>query len=429
MTMLDIIEKKKRGLPLSDSEIEFAVGGYTDGVIPDYQMSAFLMAVYFNGMDDRELFSFTRCMINSGDVLNLSDISGVKADKHSTGGVGDKTTLIVVPMVASCGLKVAKMSGRGLGNTGGTVDKLESVRGFNTQPSGAEFTEQLKRVGAVLSGQTGKLAPADKKIYALRDATNTVDSIPLIASSVMSKKIASGADVIVLDVKVGRGTFMRSANDAELLADTMISIGESYGKKVSVVMSDMNEPLGFAIGNSLEVSEAVSALSGDAPDDLKELCNVLAAQMLSLGGFGTVSECERLAEDSISSGRALEKFKEIISAQGGDVDYMLNMPKAEFQYELKSVSDGYVGGIFADLCGAAAMKLGAGRVRKEDKIDPLAGVRLSKKRGDRVNAGDTLATLYTSERERLNEAAELMEKAFVIDGAPPKKRNLIIKIK
>lgn len=429
MTMLDIIEKKKRGLPLSDSEIEFAVGGYTDGVIPDYQMSAFLMAVYFNGMDDRELFSFTRCMINSGDVLNLSDISGVKADKHSTGGVGDKTTLIVVPMVASCGLKVAKMSGRGLGNTGGTVDKLESVRGFNTQPSELEFMEQLKRVGAVLAGQTGKLAPADKKIYALRDATNTVDSIPLIASSVMSKKIASGADVIVLDVKVGRGAFMRSENDAERLADAMISIGESYGKKVSAVMSDMNEPLGFAIGNSLEVSEAISALSGDAPDDLKELCVVLAAQMLFLSGFGSVSECERLAEDSISSGRALEKFKEIISAQGGDVDYMLNMPKAEFQYELKSVSDGYVGDIFADLCGAAAMKLGAGRVRKEDKIDPLAGVVLGKKCGDRVNAGETLATLYTSERERLSEAVELMEKAFVIDNAPPKKRKLIIKIK
>lgn len=429
MTMLDIIEKKKRGMPLSDSEIEFAVCGYTDGVIPDYQMSAFLMAVYFNGMDDCELFSFTRSMINSGDVLNLSDISGVKADKHSTGGVGDKTTLIVVPMVASCGLKVAKMSGRGLGNTGGTVDKLESVRGFNTQPSEAEFTEQLKKVGAVVAGQTGKLAPADKKIYALRDATNTVDSIPLIASSVMSKKIASGADVIVLDVKVGRGAFMHSANDAELLADTMISIGKSYGRKVSAVISDMNEPLGFAIGNSLEVSEAVSAFSGDAPDDLKELCIGLAAQMLSLGGFGTVLECERLAEDSISSGRALEKFKEIISAQGGDVDYMLNMPEAEFRYEIKSETGGYVGDIFADLCGAAAMKLGAGRVRKEDKIDPLAGVVLGKKHGDRVSAGDTLATLYTSERERLNEAAELMKKAFVIDAAPPQKRNLIIKIK
>ena len=429
MTMLDIIEKKKRGMPLSDSEIEFAVCGYTDGVIPDYQMSAFLMAVYFNGMDDRELFSFTRSMINSGDVLNLSDISGVKADKHSTGGVGDKTTLIVVPMVASCGLKVAKMSGRGLGNTGGTVDKLESVRGFNTQPSEAEFTEQLKKVGAVVAGQTGKLAPADKKIYALRDATNTVDSIPLIASRVMSKKIASGADVIVLDVKVGRGAFMHNANDAELLADTMISIGERYGKKVSAVISDMNEPLGFAIGNSIEVSEVVSALSGDTPDDLKELCIGLAAQRLSLGGFGTVSECERLAEDSISSGRALEKFKEIISAQGGDVDYMLNMPEAEFRYEIKSETGGYVGDIFADLCGAAAMKLGAGRVRKEDKIDPLAGVVLGKKHGDRVSAGDTLATLYTSERERLNEAAELMKKAFVIDAAPPQKRNLIIKIK
>ena len=421
MHFVDIIEKKKRKEVLTDEEIEFWIKGYVDGSIPDYQVSALLMAIVLNGMTDEEISTLTRCMMNSGDIIDLSSIPGIKVDKHSTGGVGDKTSLSLMPMVASCGVKVAKMSGRGLGHTGGTLDKLESIPGFNISLTEEEFVKQVSDIGIALIGQTGNLVPADKKIYALRDVTGTVDSIPLIASSIMSKKLASGADVIVLDVKYGNGAFMPTMEKAEELSAQMIRIGQSFGKKVAACISSMDQPLGNAIGNALEVKEAIDTLKGKGPKDLTDLCVVTGAVILEQAGVGTREECIKMMEDSISSGRALEVLKQLIHAQGGDervVDDPRLLPKAHFVTKLKSYRSGYVHDLPAKPIGILAMNLGAGREHIDDVVDPAVGIVLNKKVGDHVNRGEELAFVYHNkplEREwlqRFYESVELVNEPF-----------------
>ncbi|MBE6115855.1 MAG: pyrimidine-nucleoside phosphorylase [Erysipelotrichaceae bacterium] len=421
MHFVDIIEKKKRKEELTDEEIEFWINGYVDGIIPDYQVSALLMAIVLNGMTDREISTLTRCMMNSGDVIDLSSIPGIKVDKHSTGGVGDKTSMSLMPMVASCGVKVAKMSGRGLGHTGGTLDKLESIPGFSISLSEEEFVNQVSDIGIALIGQTGNLVPADKKIYALRDVTGTVDSIPLIASSIMSKKLASGADVIVLDVKYGNGAFMPTMEKAEELSSQMIRIGHSFGKKVAACISSMDQPLGNAIGNALEVKEAIDTLKGKGPKDFTELCVVTGAVILEQAGVGTREECQAMMEESISSGRALEVLRQLIKAQGGDervVDDTDLLPKARFITKLKSYKAGYVHDLPAKAIGILAMNLGAGRETMEDVVDPAVGIVLNKKVGDYVARGEELAFVYHNkplERtwlQRFYEAVELVDEPF-----------------
>ncbi|MBQ1522199.1 MAG: pyrimidine-nucleoside phosphorylase [Erysipelotrichaceae bacterium] len=421
MHFVDIIEKKKRKEELTDEEIEFWISGYVDGIIPDYQVSALLMAIVLNGMTDREISTLTRCMMNSGDVIDLSSIPGIKVDKHSTGGVGDKTSLSLMPMVASCGVKVAKMSGRGLGHTGGTLDKLESIPGFSISLSEEEFVNQVSNIGIALIGQTGNLVPADKKIYALRDVTGTVDSIPLIASSIMSKKLASGADVIVLDVKYGNGAFMPTMEKAEELSAQMIRIGQSFGKKVAACISSMDQPLGNAVGNALEVKEAIDTLKGKGPKDFTELCVVTGAVILEQAGVGTREECQAMMEESISSGRALEVLRQLIKAQGGDervVDDTDLLPKARYITKLKSYKGGYVHDLPAKPIGILAMNLGAGRETLEDVVDPAVGIVLNKKVGDYVARGEELAFVYHNkplERtwlQRFYEAVELVDEPF-----------------
>ena len=421
MHFVDIIEKKKRKEELTDEEIAFWISGYVDGSIPDYQVSALLMAIVLNGMTDREISTLTRCMMNSGDVINLSSIDGIKVDKHSTGGVGDKTSLSLMPMVASCGVKVAKMSGRGLGHTGGTLDKLESIPGFSISLTEEQFVNQVSDIGIALIGQTANLVPADKKIYALRDVTGTVDSIPLIASSIMSKKLASGADVIVLDVKYGNGAFMPTMEKAEELSKQMISIGESFGKKVAACISSMDQPLGNAVGNALEVREAIDTLKGQGPKDFTELCVVTGAVILEQAGVGTREECVAMMEDSISSGRALEVLKAMIKAQGGDervVDDPDLLPKARYVTKLKSYRNGYVHDLPAKPIGILAMNLGAGREHIDDVVDPAVGIVLNKKVGDFVARGEELAFVYHNkplEREwlaRFYEAVGLVDEPF-----------------
>lgn len=421
MHFVDIIEKKKRKEELTDEEIEFWISGYVDGIIPDYQVSALLMAIVLNGMSDREISTLTRCMMNSGDVIDLSSIPGIKVDKHSTGGVGDKTSLSLMPMVASCGVKVAKMSGRGLGHTGGTLDKLESIPGFSISLSEEEFVNQVSNIGIALIGQTGNLVPADKKIYALRDVTGTVDSIPLIASSIMSKKLASGADVIVLDVKYGNGAFMPTMEKAEELSAQMIRIGQSFGKKVAACISSMDQPLGNAVGNALEVKEAIDTLKGKGPKDFTELCVVTGAVILEQAGVGTREECQAMMEESISSGRALEVLRQLIKAQGGDervVDDTDLLPKARYITKLKSYKGGYVHDLPAKPIGILAMNLGAGRETLEDVVDPAVGIVLNKKVGDYVARGEELAFVYHNkplERtwlQRFYEAVELVDEPF-----------------
>lgn len=428
MRMYDLIYKKKNKMPLSKDEIEWMIAEYTSGNIPDYQMSAFLMAVCFNSMNEEEITTLTMAMANSGDMVDLSGIDGIKVDKHSTGGVGDKTTLIIAPIVAACGLKVAKMSGRGLGHTGGTIDKLESIPGYRTDLSMDEFVDTVNNTGLCVIGQTGNLTPADKKLYALRDVTATVDSIGLIASSVMSKKIAAGSDGIVLDVTTGSGAFMKETEDAKELARLMIKIGKNAGRKMAALVTDMDEPLGFAIGNSIEVIEAIETLKGNGPKDLVHVCVELAAAMLYLGDKGSIEECRELAKDAISSGKALGKLKEMVKAQGGDVGVIENteyFQKASVAYEVKSARSGYISKMDARQIGVCAMMLGAGRETKDSVIDLSAGIKLCKKTGDYVNTGETLAVFYTNNLEAIHKTEATFLEAFEYSMEAVDKRELI----
>ena len=410
MRMYDLLHKKRMGLPLTDEEISFFVTKYTDGTIPDYQASALLMAIVCRGMDERETLTLTRAMMLSGDTVDLSRFGDRTVDKHSTGGVGDKTTLILAPIVSSLGAIVAKMSGRGLGHTGGTIDKLEAIPGYETTLSQGAFLSQAERVGMAVIGQSGNLAPADKKIYALRDVTATVDSIPLIASSIMSKKLAAGSHSIVLDVKVGSGAFMKTEEDARALAEEMVKIGKGCGRRVRACLSDMDLPLGYAIGNALEVREAFDVLRGGGPADLREVCVTLASHMLALSLGVTTQEGEKMAEDAITSGRALAKAAEWIEAQGGDARVLENddlLPLRATESVLLAKEDGYLSHMDAEGIGIAAMQLGAGRMRKEDQIDPAAGIVLERKTGDYLQKGEPIARLYSNLDSDAREAAEL----------------------
>ncbi len=395
-----MIQKKRDGNGLKSEEIQFIIKGYTDGTIPDYQMSALTMAIYFQGMTEQERADLTMAMVESGDQIDLAKIKGIKVDKHSTGGVGDTTTLVLGPLVASVGVPVAKMSGRGLGHTGGTIDKLEAVSGFHVEIENEEFIQLVNQNKIAVIGQSGNLTPADKKLYSLRDVTATVNSIPLIASSIMSKKIAAGADAVVLDVKTGAGAFMKKIDDSRELAQAMVRIGNNVGRKTMAVISDMSQPLGFAIGNALEVKEAIDTLKGVGPDDLTELCLTLGSHMVFVGGKAeSLSEARTLLEESIKSGRALETFKVFLASQGGDasvVDDPERLPQAKYIYELEAKSDGYVSEIIADEVGTAAMLLGAGRATKESVIDLAVGLVLKKKIGDQVKTGDSLLTIYSN---------------------------------
>lgn len=397
MRMYDIIKSKRDGNELSEAEIRFAINGYTDGSIPDYQMSALMMAICFRGMTHAETFSLTDAMMRSGDMVDLSVFGDKTADKHSTGGVGDKTSIVVIPLVASLGGITAKMSGRGLGHTGGTIDKLESFYGYKTALSQTEFLEQVKKIGIALTGQSGNLTPADKKLYALRDVTATVDSIPLITSSIMSKKLAAGAKNIVLDVKSGSGAFMKTPDEAVSLAREMVAIGKSFGRNVRALITNMDTPLGYAIGNALEVKEAIEVLNGGGPSDLRELCISLATEMISL--THSISEAREKVIDALDGKRALAKLYEWIDAQGSDEKYAKNpdlLPKAPFTFELKSEKTGYIASTDTEIIGICASMLGAGRTSKDDKIDLSAGIVMSKKMGDFVNVGDTLAIFHSS---------------------------------
>lgn len=415
MRMYDIIAKKRDNKELSGEEISYFVKGFTSGEIPDYQAAALLMAIYVNGMTDRETALLTMEMANSGDTADMSAVKGVTVDKHSTGGVGDKTTLIIVPIVAALGGKVAKMSGRGLGHTGGTVDKLESIPGFQTELSPEEFFDNVNKIGAAMISQSGNLAPADKKIYALRDVTATVSSIPLIASSIMSKKIASGSDCIVLDVKYGSGAFMKNIEDAKELARQMVDVGRACGRKVSAVLSNMDTPLGFAVGNSLEVIEAVKVLKGEQKDDLYDICIELAANMLTLSIDKPIDECRELAKGAIEDGSAFEKLKEIVKAQGGEtavLDDTELFEKAKYSFEITAEESGYISRLDSEKIGISSVILGAGREYKGDKIDHSAGILLKKKTGDFVNKGDILAVMYANDESKFDEAEKVFKSAF-----------------
>jgi len=406
MRMYDIIEKKRDGHELTDEEIKFFINGYTNDEIPDYQVSSLLMAIYFQDMSEKERANLTMAMVESGDKIDLSAIHGTKVDKHSTGGVGDTTTLILAPLVASVDVPLAKMSGRGLGHTGGTIDKLESIPGFHVELSNEEFIELVNTNKVAVVGQSGNLTPADKKLYSLRDVTATVNSIPLIASSIMSKKIASGANGIVLDVKTGAGAFMKELDKAKKLAHAMVSIGNRVGRKTMAVISDMSQPLGFAIGNALEVKEAIQTLQGNGPKDLTELCLVLGSQMVVLAGKADNSESAReMLEEKLKNGQAFEKFKQFLTSQGGDASVADNperLPQASYRIELPAKRSGYVSQMVADELGTAAMMLGAGRATKESKIDLSVGIVLHKKIGDSVSEGESLLTIH-SNNERLDE--------------------------
>jgi pyrimidine-nucleoside phosphorylase len=432
MRMYDIIIKKREGMELSKAEIEYVINGYTNGEIPDYQVSSFLMAIYFQKMNKRETADLTMAIVNSGEIINLNGIKGIKVDKHSTGGVGDKTTLVLGPMVAAVGAPVAKISGRGLGHTGGTIDKLESIKGFSTDLKKDEFIKNVNTVKLAVGSQTADLAPADKKLYSLRDVTGTVDNISLIASSIMSKKIASGADCIVLDVKTGTGAFMKTIEDSFLLAQEMVDIGTNVGRQTVAVISDMDEPLGMAIGNSLEVKEAIDTLKGTGPKDLLELCLTLGAQMLVLAKKATdASEARIILEETISSGSAFEKFKEFITAQGGDISMIEDtdlLPTAEYKVQVKARNSGYISKITADEIGIAALILGAGRETKESKIDFGVGIVLNKKVNDYINHNDVIATIHANDLEKIKEVEEKIHKAFHISGEKPEKRLLIFGI-
>lgn len=429
MRMIDIIEHKKQGLELTKEEIKFFVNGFTSGNIPDYQASALAMAIYFNKMSDEETSVLTNAMAKSGDMLDLSFFGNLSVDKHSSGGVGDKTTLVVAPIAAALGCVVAKMSGRGLGFTGGTIDKLESIPNFNTQMSPQEFINQAKDIGIVVAGQTGNMAPCDKKLYALRDVTATVDCMPLIASSIMSKKLAAGSKNIVLDVKCGDGAFMKSKEDATHLANEMIKIGTALGRNVSAVISDMNSPLGFAVGNTLEVVEAVKILKGEKVPRLYELCITLASHMVSSCKGISLDSAKEQCEAAIENGSALKKFCDLVKAQGGDESYIKDeskFPLAKYKYEIKAEKDGYISLLEAEKIGNASCLLGAGRSVKDDKIDTLAGIVLSVKVGDKISKNDTVMTLYSSSEEKIKNALSTALSSIKISDKKVKEQNVII---
>ncbi len=431
MRMYDIIKNKRDNKELTKEEIEFFVKGYTDGSIPDYQASALTMAIFFNGMTEKETATLTLAMAESGDTVDLSLFGDKTVDKHSTGGVGDKTTLIVAPIVASLGCIIAKMSGRGLGHTGGTVDKLESIEGFNTSLTNDEFFTQVKNIGIAVVGQTGNLTPADKKLYALRDVTATVDSIPLIASSIMSKKLAAGSHTIVLDVKCGSGAFMKTPEEAKALATEMVKIGKNNGRNMAAIITDMNTPLGKNIGNSLEVIEAIEILKGNGAEDLKFVAKALASEIVSLSKNININEANELVNNALSSGEAFKKFKEWIITQGGNEDWVDNpdiFQKAEFKEAIIAESDCYISSMNAEEIGISSVILGAGREKKEDVIDFSAGIILNKKTGNEIKKGDIIATLYTNNKNSLKSAKEKFLSAIEFSNEKPKEIPLIYEI-
>ena len=431
MRMVDLIIKKRQGFELTDEEIRFWIEGYTKGDIPDYQSSAMQMAIVFQGMNNREIATLTDAMLHSGEIMDLSNIKGVKVDKHSTGGVGDKTSLVLGPMVAACGATLAKMSGRGLGHTGGTLDKLESIPGVTIAISGKRFVDQVNEIGCAIVGQTGSLVPADKKMYALRDVTGTVESIPLIASSVMSKKLASGSDVILLDVTVGDGAFMKNVEDARKLAYIMVDIGKRLGRNTKAVLSNMSEPLGLAVGNSLEVKEAIAALQGHGPEDLMELCYTTGSIMLVQANcFKTLSEANKALHIAIDTGAAFEKFVKMVKAQGGDIEYILHpelFEKAKVSIPVYAEKDGYIKSLNALTIGVSSMKLGGGRETLDDVIDMSAGILLNKKVGDCVKQGELLATLFTNKpREEYEPIALDVKNTFeIVDEFVPHQKVIL----
>lgn len=430
MRMYDIIQRKRDGYALTKEEINYFISGYTNEEIPDYQVSALLMAIYLNHMTADEATALTNAMVRSGDQIDLSSIKGIKVDKHSTGGVGDTTSLILGPLVASLGIPIAKMSGRGLGHTGGTIDKMESIPGFHAEVTTDEFIELVNKNKLAIVGQSGNLTPADKLLYSLRDVTATVDSIPLIASSVMSKKIAAGADSIVLDVKTGSGAFMKNFEDAEELATTMVDIGKLTGKDTTAMITDMNQPLGRMIGNALEIQEAIQILSNEGPDDLRELCLELGSQMIvSAKKANTTEEARRLLEENLANGQALQKFRDFIYYQGGDIeviDHLEDLPQAKYKYELRAKTSGYVEEMSAEKIGYAAMLLGAGRETKESVIDLAVGIELHKKIGDAVQTGESLLTIYANDQD-VTKVKDILSKHIQITKETVTKPTLIYK--
>ena len=431
MRMYDIIRKKRDGLGLSEKEIQWFVDGYVKGEIPDYQTAALCMAIYFKGMTIEETTALTFAIRDSGDKLKFNNINGLRVDKHSTGGVGDKTSLVVAPIVATLGVKVAKMSGRGLGHTGGTVDKLEAIPGFKTDLPTEEFEEIVNRVGIAIVGQNATLAPADKLLYALRDVTATVDSLPLIVSSIMSKKLAADDDCVVLDVKTGSGSFMKTREKSRELAEWMVAIGKAAGKRMRALITDMDRPLGNNIGNALEVIEAINTLKGNGPEDLTELCIALASHMLVISDRGSYEECEKNVRRVIESGEALMTFANMVEAQGGNKEWILNpelFPEAPYSYEVRSEKSGYITGVNTEGYGVASLLLGAGRNTMADKIDFSAGIKLVKKTGDKVEVGDTLAVLYTSDIARFEASKKKLIESTFIGEVKPDDEPLILDI-
>ena len=429
--MYDIILKKRANLPLSDKEIRFVIDGYVNGEIPDYQVSALLMTIVFNGMNARELGTLTLAMAQSGNMVDLSNIDGITVDKHSTGGVGDKTTLIIAPLVAACGGKVAKMSGRGLGHTGGTIDKMESIPNLKVSLEKDAFINQVNKIGLAVIGQSEGLAPADKKLYALRDVTGTVDSIPLIASSVMSKKLASGAQAILLDVKVGSGAFMKNIEDARELAKAMVDIGKGNGRSVKAILTDMDRPLGHAIGNALEIREVIDTLKGHGPEDLTHECIIMAAHMLVLSHMCDYETALNRVQQALDSGAALERLRLMIEAQGGDsrvIDDDRVLTIGKFTYDVTSPQDGYITYMNTEQCGIASVMLGAGRTIKDGPIDYSAGIVMHKKTGDSVTVGESIATLYASDESLFTNAAQTYLEAITIGNTAPKVVDTILDI-
>lgn len=429
MRMYDVIDRKKRGEELTREEILYAIDGYVEGKIPDYQMAALLMAIYFQGMSDRELIQLTDCMAKSGDMVDLSRIQGIKVDKHSTGGVGDKTTLVVAPLVAACGGKVAKMSGRGLGFTGGTIDKLESIPGLETAIPQKRFFQIVNKLGLAVIGQSANIAPADKKLYALRDVTATVDSIPLIAASIMSKKLAAGSNKIVLDVTVGSGAFMKNIDDAILLAEKMVAIGEGAGRETIAILTSMDVPLGEAVGNDIEIMEAIAALQGQGPEDFREICEVFSTTMLLLGGVGDEKTCKNLVKTALQEGEALKKFADMVEMQGGDTSYIYHpekFQKAPYEKEFPSPVDGFITSMDTEACGKTAVILGAGRETKESVIDAKAGIRFYKKTGEQVKQGEVIAVLYSSSEKKIQEALQFLSSAYTFGKEKPQVMKSII---
>lgn len=429
MRMYDIIRKKRDGGELTTQEIKFFIDGYVKGEIPDYQASALLMAIFFKGMNFQETADLTFAVRDSGQRLDFSAIKGIRVDKHSTGGVGDKTSLVVAPLVASLGVKVAKMSGRGLGHTGGTIDKLEAIPGFRTDLSEEEFLNNVNKIGVCIVGQNKDLAPADKKLYALRDVTATVDSLPLVVSSIMGKKLAADDDCIVLDVKTGSGAFAKSLEDSRMLAKVMVDIGKQAGKKMLALITDMDRPLGNAIGNTLEVKEAIDTLNGHGPEDFTEICVILATNMLYLAGKGSMEECENMVKAAIADKRALDTFKKMVVAQGGDVSFIDNPDKfatAPHKRSVKAQKSGYIHHVDTEGYGISSLLLGAGRNTKEENIDFAAGIVLKKKTGDYVKEGEELCVMYTSDEKRFEGAVNKFYESTVILSDEPKKRPLVL---